>query len=79
MLEVAERTIGLHIVLQRRTACGDGFGIPLVLRYVLETAQDTASAIAILQRVPTSRTPLWHIRATIGVYAPAGRHRDGGG
>ena len=36
-----------------RTVCGDGFGIPLVLRYVLETAQDTASAIAILQRVPT--------------------------
>lgn len=35
-----------------RTAHGDGFGIPLVLRYVLEIAQDTASAVAILQRVP---------------------------
>lgn len=35
-----------------RTVCGDGFGIPLVLRYVLEIASDTASAVAILQRVP---------------------------
>ncbi|GAB2482046.1 C45 family autoproteolytic acyltransferase/hydolase [Comamonas humi] len=35
-----------------RTVCGDGFGIPLVLRYVLEVAQDTASAVSILQRVP---------------------------
>ena len=35
-----------------RTVCGDGFGIPLVVRYVLEVAQDTPSAIAILQRVP---------------------------
>jgi predicted choloylglycine hydrolase len=35
-----------------RTVAGDGFGIPLVLRYVLEIARDTASAVAILQRVP---------------------------
>ncbi|MFT3721766.1 C45 family autoproteolytic acyltransferase/hydolase [Pseudorhodoferax sp.] len=35
-----------------RTIAGEGFGIPLVLRYVLEVATDTASAIAILQRVP---------------------------
>ncbi len=30
----------------------EGFGIPIVLRYVLEFASDTKSAIAILQRVP---------------------------
>ena len=35
-----------------RTVSGDGFGIPLVLRYVLETASSTASAIAILERIP---------------------------
>ena len=35
-----------------RTVAGDGFGIPLVLRYVLETASSTASAIAILERIP---------------------------
>jgi predicted choloylglycine hydrolase len=35
-----------------RTVAGTGFGIPLVLRYVLEVAQTTAQAVAILQRVP---------------------------
>ena len=37
-----------------RTVSGAGFGIPLVLRYLLEVARDTAEAIAILQRVPVS-------------------------
>lgn len=35
-----------------RTLTGTGFGIPLVLRYVLEVAHNTAEAVAILQRVP---------------------------
>ncbi|WP_322067090.1 C45 family peptidase [Burkholderia ubonensis] len=35
-----------------RTVSGIGFGIPLVLRYVLEIARTTAEAVAILQRVP---------------------------
>lgn len=35
-----------------RTVAGIGFGIPLVLRYVLEMAQTTAQAVSILQRVP---------------------------
>ncbi|GLS22436.1 peptidase C45 [Labrys miyagiensis] len=35
-----------------RTAAGDGFGIPIVLRYVLEFATNTAEAVAILKRVP---------------------------
>lgn len=37
-----------------RTVSGTGFGIPLVLRYVLEVAQNTAEAVAILQRMPCS-------------------------
>ena len=37
-----------------RTVSGTGFGIPLVLRYVLDVARNTAEAIAILQRVPVS-------------------------
>ena len=37
-----------------RTVSGTGFGIPLVLRYVLEVAQTTADAIKLLQRVPVS-------------------------
>jgi len=37
-----------------RTVSGTGFGIPLVLRYLLEVATSTADAIAVLQRVPVS-------------------------
>ncbi len=35
---------------------GTGFGIPLVLRYLLEIASDTAEAVAILKRVPVNMT-----------------------
>jgi predicted choloylglycine hydrolase len=37
-----------------RTISGEGFGIPLVLRYVLEAAQNTAEAIRLLERIPVS-------------------------
>ncbi len=37
-----------------RTESGDGFGIPLVLRYVLEIAGNVAEATRILERVPVS-------------------------
>lgn len=37
-----------------RNVSGTGFGIPLVLRYVLEVAQDTPQAVRLLQRVPVS-------------------------
>lgn len=37
-----------------RNVSGPGFGIPLVLRYVLEVAQSTAEACKLLQRVPVS-------------------------
>jgi predicted choloylglycine hydrolase len=36
-----------------RKAVGKGFGIPLILRYILETCEDIATAAKILQRVPT--------------------------
>jgi hypothetical protein len=37
-----------------REAVGPGFGIGLVVRYVLEVAHDVADAVAILSRVPVS-------------------------
>lgn len=37
-----------------RTVSGTGFGIPLVMRYLLEQASSTAEAVALLQRVPVS-------------------------
>ena len=35
-----------------RPAVGDGFGIPLVIRYVLEVCEDVESACAVLAQVP---------------------------
>lgn len=37
-----------------RNVSGTGFGIPLVMRYLLEVAQSTAEAVRILERVPVS-------------------------
>ncbi len=37
-----------------RTVFGEGFGIPLVLRHVLEVAETTADAVKALERVPVS-------------------------
>lgn len=36
-----------------RRAVGDGFGMPLILRYVLEVCEKTSDAIRVLRRVPT--------------------------
>lgn len=44
-----------------RPIVGDGFGITLILRYVLETCTNTAEAIAVLRRVPC------HMCYTVGV------------
>ena len=37
-----------------RTVSGTGFGIPLVLRYVLDIAESTAEAVGLLKRIPVS-------------------------
>lgn len=39
-----------------RTASGEGFGVPLILRYVLEVATTTDEAIRLLEYVPVSTT-----------------------
>ncbi|CAN5752739.1 C45 family autoproteolytic acyltransferase/hydolase [soil metagenome] len=36
-----------------RRKVGDGFGMPLILRYVLEICETTSEAVKVLQRVPT--------------------------
>lgn len=51
-----------------RTAVGEGFGIPLVLRYVLELAGTVDNAIAILKRVPI------HMSYSVALLDRAGRH-----
>jgi len=37
-----------------RTEHGEGFGVPIALRYLLETAETTAQAVQLLQRLPIS-------------------------
>lgn len=64
---VNEDGLAVSLSFGGNMAVQEGFGIPLVLRYVLETASDTASAVAILRRVPL------HMAYTIAVLDRAGR------
>lgn len=49
---INESGLAVSLSFGGRTVSGAGFGIPLVLRYVLETAQTTVEATSILHRVP---------------------------
>jgi predicted choloylglycine hydrolase len=53
---VNESGLAASLSFGGRTVAGVGFGIPLVLRYLLEFAHDTAEAVAILKRVPVNMT-----------------------
>lgn len=44
--------LAISLAFGGRKAQGEGFGIPLVLRYVLETCASTREAVAVLARVP---------------------------
>lgn len=44
--------LAVSLAFGGRKLTGVGFGIPLVLRYVLETCSDTAEAVAVLRRIP---------------------------
>jgi predicted choloylglycine hydrolase len=45
--------LALSLAFGGSKSVGDGFGIPLILRYVLETCDDVDAAIAVLRRVPS--------------------------
>ena len=45
--------LAVSLTFGGRRVVGDGFGVPLLLRYVLETCTSTAEAVAALRRVPT--------------------------
>ena len=53
---INEDGLAVSLSFGGRTAVGEGFGIPLVMRYLLEVAGNTATAIAILQRLPVHMT-----------------------
>ena len=50
---INESGLALSLAFGGRVDVGDGFGIPIILRYILEFCTDTASAIEVLKRVPT--------------------------
>ena len=45
--------LAISLTFGGRRVVGDGFGVPLILRYVLQTCTTTAEAAAVLARVPT--------------------------
>ncbi|PRQ02688.1 C45 family autoproteolytic acyltransferase/hydolase [Enhygromyxa salina] len=61
-----EHGVAVSLAFGGRQVVGDGFGIPLILRYVLETCTQTSEAVAVLSRVPC------HMCYTVGVIDRAG-------
>ena len=49
---VNDRGLAVSLTFGGRQAIGEGFGIPLVVRYVLEVADDVQTGIEVLQRLP---------------------------
>ena len=45
--------LSISLAFGGRKVTGDGFGIPIILRYILETCSTTAEAVNVLQRVPS--------------------------
>lgn len=52
-----------------RPGVGDGFGIPLVLRYLLETCADVGDAVAVLRRLPVAQAYNLTLADTTGACA----------
>mgnify|MGYP002136256176 CR=1 FL=1 len=49
---INEHGLAVSLSFGGRTVVGDGFGVPLVLRYLLETCSTVRDAVAALQRIP---------------------------
>lgn len=64
---VNEHGLVVALAFGGRQAVGKGFGIPLILRYVLETCGSTEDAIAVLRRVPS------HMAYNVSVLDAGGR------
>ncbi len=60
--------LAVSLAFGGRKMTGVGFGIPLVLRYVLETCTTTAEAVAVLQRIPL------HMAYNVTVVDAGGAH-----
>jgi predicted choloylglycine hydrolase len=65
---INEDGLAVSLSFGGRTAVGEGFGIPLALRYVLELASTVKEAVAILKRVPV------HMSYSVALLDREGRH-----
>ncbi|WP_119390316.1 C45 family autoproteolytic acyltransferase/hydolase [Taklimakanibacter lacteus] len=65
---INEDGLAASLAFGGRTAVADGFGIPIVMRYLLEFASTVAEAVTILRRVPV------HMSYTVSLLDRAGHH-----
>jgi predicted choloylglycine hydrolase len=66
---INEHGLTVALAFGGRRVVGPGFGIPLILRYVLEFCQDVHQAVEALQRIPS------HMSYSVGLLDGAGEHR----
>lgn len=65
---VNESGLAISLAFGGREVSGDGFGVPLIIRYVLETCETTQQAVAALCRLPC------HMAYNITALDANGRH-----
>lgn len=63
-----EDGLAVSLTFGGRTVVGDGFGVPIIVRYILEFCQNTTEAAKALKRIPC------HMAYNITVADRAGRH-----
>lgn len=68
---INEDKLAVSLTFGGRQCVGDGFGIPVVLRYLLETCASAAEAVAALQRIPTHMSYNVTVLDASGVYFTA--------
>ena len=64
-----EDGLAISLTFGGRPGSGEGFGIPIVLRYVLETCATVEQAVSALQRIPVSQSYNVALVDTIGSHA----------
>lgn len=61
--------LSISLAFGGRKIIGNGFGIPIILRYILETCQYTSEAIKVLQRIPSHMAYNVTVMDTFGIFA----------
>ncbi len=65
---INEDGLAVSLAFGGRTTSGKGFGIPIVLRYLLEFATNVSEAVAMLKRIPV------HMAYSVALVDRAGNH-----